>query len=158
MKNSSILILVIVISSLLYSCTASQPESNTSTTVPTVFIPARDGDSVFVIVNYVKGDKKEQFEKFIHESFWPKAQGLSEADKQLFRQTRILHPTKQEADGTYIYMFVMDPYFTGHDYSIENMLRKMYGDKWEEPNRMFGESLAREQSQYMMLQNKYYTY
>ena len=143
----------------LYSCTSSKPESSSSANKNGQAVAhANEGDSVWVIMNYIKPDKKEQFEKFVHEAFFPKAQMLSHADKQLFQKTRILGPTRQEADGNYIYIFLIDPYVPGGDYGIDAMLKKIYGDKWQQYGNMFGETQAREQSQYMMVQTKFYRY
>lgn len=159
MKRIILAPFAILVTMFVCSCTASKPENDPSTPVQSpLYSAAKEGDSVWVILNYVKADKKEQFEKFVHEAFWPNAQKLSESDKKMFQQTRVLGPTKQEADGSYIYIFLMDPLISGGDYSIDNALKKMHGDKWQEYGTMFGETMVREQSQYMMVQNKYYSY
>jgi hypothetical protein len=86
------------------------------------------GDTVWVIINPVKADKRAQFERFLHEIFWPGASKLSPQEQKLFRQTRILHPVVPEADGSYSYFFIMDPLIPKADYDIEKFLIKMYGE------------------------------
>jgi len=88
---------------------------------------ARSGETVWVCLDPIKKDKRAQYERFLHEIFWPGAAKLSPAEQKIFRQTRILHPTKAETDGTYSYFFVMDPVIKGGDYDIESLLTKMYG-------------------------------
>ncbi len=117
---------------------------------------ANAGDTVWVFVNHVKADKKEQFEKFAYEIFWPMAKKLSAADQKVFNQTRILSPTQQEADGTYSYLFIMDPVVSGGDYDISSLLKKMYGEeKAKEYDNMFVETLASGQTGYILVQSKY---
>ena len=129
-----------------------------STDSPNSSIKARaaEGDSVWVIINHIKPDKREQFEKFVHEVFWPKASNLSADEQRLFKQTRVLHPTEPEADGTYSYIFLMDPLIPGGNYEIDYLLKKIYGEgKWEQHSKMLGETFAREQTQYVVVQSKY---
>ena len=117
---------------------------------------AKEGEKVWVIINHVKADKRQQFEKFIHEVFWPMATKLSPQEQRVFRQTQVLHPTAAEADGTYSYIFIMDPLIEGADYEIEHLLENMYGkEKAAEYGKLFGESLAREQTQIMTVQSRY---
>lgn len=115
---------------------------------------ATEGNTVWVLLNHVKPDKRKQFEKFIHEIFWPTAEKLEPADQQVFRQTRVLHPVKPNEDGTYTYVFLMDPLIPDADYSILNYLKKMYGEeKANEYYKMFTESLNRPQEGYKVIQS-----
>lgn len=116
---------------------------------------AKPGETVLVCLNSIKADKKAQYERFLHEIFWPGAAKLSAADQRVFRQTRILHPTKAEKDGTYAYFFVMDPYIKGGDYDIPSLLKKMFGDaKAREHNQLYETAQARPQSCYYEIQSK----
>ena len=117
---------------------------------------ARENDTVWVIVNPVKADKRAQFEKFINEVFWPGAKKLSVKEQQVFTQTRVLYPTKQEADGSYNYMFIMDQVITGGDYDIESLLKKIYGEpKANEYIQMYNETTAAPQIMYSEVQSRY---
>jgi hypothetical protein len=116
---------------------------------------ATKGDSVWVIVNSVKADKRAQFERFCNELFWPGAAKLSAADQRVFRQTRVLQAVRPEADGTYAYLFIMDPVIKGANYDIQAFLKKMYdAPKAAAYYQLFQESLAREQHTYVAVQSR----
>jgi hypothetical protein len=115
---------------------------------------AKNGDTVWVLINHVKADKRQQFEQFVHQIFWDSSSKLSAADQQVFRQTRVLHPTAPEKDGTYSYIFLMDPYIPGGNYDIHALLNKMYGEpKASQYNKMFDETTAADQTQYLEVQS-----
>lgn len=117
---------------------------------------ARSGEAVLVCLDPIKKDKRVQYERFLHEIFWPGAAKLSPADQQVFRQTRILHPTKAEADGSYSYFFVMDPLIKGGDYDIESLLTKMYGKaKATEYYKLYTTAHVRPQVSYEITQSKH---
>ncbi len=105
-------------------------------------------------INHIKADKRQDFEKFIYEIFWPGGKKLSAKDQRVFRQTRVLHPVKPEADGTYSYVFIMDPVVSGGDYQIENVIKKMYDEqKANEYIKMFNDSFGGEQTFYEVVQS-----
>ncbi|HEX5154125.1 MAG TPA: hypothetical protein VFW07_21910 [Parafilimonas sp.] len=117
---------------------------------------AKQGDTVWVLVNHIKADKREQFEKFVSEIFWPMAKKLNAQDQKVFHQTRVLYPVKPETDGTYSYLFIMDPVIAGGDYDIEHLLQKMYGEqKGAEYMLMFNETAAGDQTWYVTVQSGY---
>ncbi|QNF35839.1 hypothetical protein HUW51_13755 [Adhaeribacter swui] len=119
-------------------------------------ISAAPGDSVWVIVNYVKADKRAQYERFVHEIFWPGANKLSKDEQKVFRQTRILHPTAAEPDGTYAYFFIMDPVIRKGNYDIENLLVKMFGETTaREHFKLFTDALANDGKQYQLVQSRH---
>ncbi|UFH53478.1 hypothetical protein [Spirosoma sp. KNUC1025] len=90
---------------------------------------AKPGESVVVWAYPVKAAKRQQYEHFVHDIFWPGAKKLPTATQRVFKQTRVMHPTKANADGTYTYLFIMDPYIVGEDYDIGSLVKKMYGAK-----------------------------
>jgi hypothetical protein len=109
-----------------------------------------------VVVNEVKPERRADFERFVFEIFWPKAAGLSAAEQRVFRQTRVLRPAAPNPDGTYTYLFIMDPLISGASYDIEHYLAKMYGpQKAPTHYRLFSESLARPQSQHRVIQSQF---
>ncbi|RYY65133.1 MAG: hypothetical protein EOO12_07800 [Chitinophagaceae bacterium] len=123
---------------------------------PPVRARAVQGDTVWVIVNPVKADKRDQFVRFLNEIFWPMGYKLKGKDLQVFRQTRVLFPVKAEANGTYSYLFVMDPLVPGGEYDIETLLGKMYSpEKAKEYMRLFSDSLQGEQIWYVSRQTQY---
>jgi hypothetical protein len=117
---------------------------------------AMQGDSVWIIINPVKADKRAEFEKFVHDIFWAGAGKLSKQDQKTFRQTRILHPVEPEEDGTYSYFFIMDPLLKGANYDIMSLLTKMYGEtKAKEHMKLMDEAMAGEQKSYRVVQSRH---
>ncbi|HEV7347416.1 hypothetical protein [Telluribacter sp.] len=94
---------------------------------PQVREMARSGQRVRVVAYQVQASKRDQYERFVHDIFWPGAAKLSPKEQQVFRQTRVLHPTKVNPDGSYTYTFIMDPVIEGADYNIESLMHKIYG-------------------------------
>ena len=117
---------------------------------------AATGDTVWVVVNPVKPEKRAQFERFVNEIFWPSAVKLSAADQRTFRQTRVLNAVRPEADGTYPYLFIMDPVQKGFAYDILALLTKAYGkEKAVDYYKLFTESLAGKQHGYVTVQTRF---
>lgn len=98
-------------------------------TKPSPRLMAKPGEEVWVWTYPVKATKRKQYEHFVHDIFWPGAAKLSAAEQRIFRQTRILHPVSANPDGTYTYLFIMDPLIKGADYDIGSLIKKMYGPK-----------------------------
>ena len=118
---------------------------------------AAEGDTIWVVVNHIKQDKRAQFEKFIYETFWPASGKLTPNAQRAFTHTRVLNPAGPEEDGTYTYIFLMDPVLEREDYGIESLLRKMYPRAQADAYyKMFLESLARDGTHYKMLQSKFW--
>ena len=147
MRIRALLSLVSVLVIHLLPCAAQQPKPKRNA--------AQAGDKVWVIVNSVKADKRAQFERFVTAIFWPGAAKLSPAEQRVFRQTRVLNLTAPEADGTYSYLFIMDPLIPGANYEIGHLLQKEYGAaKAAEYVKLLDGSLAGKQHQYLMVQTK----
>jgi hypothetical protein len=112
-------------------------------------------DSVWIFITHVKAGKQADFEKFVHEIFYDKAGKLSSNEQRVFKQTRVLHPTKAETDGTYSYCFLMDPPVPGGDYDIESLLKKIYGaSEAEKYLKMFNDAVVG-QTAYMLTQSRH---
>ncbi len=135
--------------------------SAASVSAPSAAVPAAraaTGDTVWVLVNRIKADKREQFERFVEE-FWASSLKLGETDpteRRVFQHTRVLNPTRPNADGTYTYIFIMDPVIPGGNYDIESTLKRMYpADEAARRLKMFEETLAGEQSGWTVVQSRY---
>lgn len=122
----------------------------------TVHTVAKPNETVWVIAYPVKANKRAQYERFIHEIFWPGAKNLSAAEQKVFKQTRVMHPTKPEADGSYAYLFIMDPVIKGADYGIESLLKKEYGvQKGSEYFKLFKDAIVEKNyREYRVTQSK----
>jgi hypothetical protein len=115
---------------------------------------AAQGDTVWVVLNRIKSDKCHQFEKIIHEIFWPKAEVLPLDEQQAFAHTRFLHPVKMNDDSSYVYVFLMDPVLPGANYSILYYLKKMYGQEQGKAYfQMFQECYVQKQEGYAVIQS-----
>ena len=116
---------------------------------------ATENDSVWVIINHVRPGKRDVFEKFFHEIFFDSSSNLNADEQRLFRQTRILHPTQAEADGTYSYFLIMDPFIPGGDYHIRSIMMRMYQKEAAEKHlKMFDEAVIK-QTSYKLIQSRH---
>jgi hypothetical protein len=119
-------------------------------------IRAAKGDTVWVLLNHIKADKCEQFEKFVHEILWPVALKLDAIDQKVAKQTRVLHPVEMNKDSTYTYIFLMDPVIPGASYEVIYYLKKGYGEeKAKEYSKMFEECYASPQVGYTLIQSQH---
>jgi hypothetical protein len=78
------------------------------------------------VANHFQPEAREQFETFTRE-FWRLGTIHGETDPVVARtmaQTRVLHPTTANPDGTYTYFLLMDPVVDGADYSIPALLER----------------------------------
>ena len=114
-------------------------------------VRAVNGERMWIRLNHVKADKRELFERYIHDILRP---AVEQVEPSMFRQVRFLHPTEPNEDGTYTYVFLMDPLIEGADYAIENLLKRAYGDAQTEVyDQMWDESLASPQTGYELIQS-----
>ncbi|MEN8229662.1 MAG: nuclear transport factor 2 family protein [Bacteroidota bacterium] len=117
---------------------------------------AVEGEKVWVLLNKVAADKREVFEKFMHEAFFEKVLEEEELYRLVKNNTRILHPSIANEDGTYTYVFIMDPLIPGYDYGIMHHLIKVYGEEEaQEKIKMFTESLIEPQTLIVLEQTVY---
>lgn len=66
-KFLTILAVLITVSHISSAHAQTSTSSKTRTTTPM----AKEGDTVWVYVNHIKADKRQPFERFVHEIFWP---------------------------------------------------------------------------------------
>ena len=124
-------------------------------TKPASRLMAKSGEEVWVWAYPVKADKRKQYEHFVHDIFWPGANKLPAAEQRVFRLTRVMHPAQANPDGSYTYLFIMDPLIKGADYDIQSLTRKMYGTKQgNEYLKLFDGSLAGKDVGYKVIQSK----
>lgn len=64
------------------------------------------------------------------------------------------YPTDANADGTYPYAWIFDPFIEGADYSISSLLSKMYGyEKAAQYVRLWVDAHASEQVEHILVQS-----
>jgi hypothetical protein len=84
MKQILIILAVIITASQITSVNAQTTSPSSKNKRMTMHTRAGEGDTVGVFVNHIKADKRQQFEKFVHEIFWPMAKKLSPLDQHVF--------------------------------------------------------------------------
>ena len=116
---------------------------------------AANGDSVWVLTNHVKADKRAQFEEFF-DAFWAAGQKpntLDSATARTFLHTRLLTPTAPDSDGTYTYYIIMDPIIRGANYDLGAAVDRLFPKpEAERLGKLLHSSMARPQEQRVVLQ------
>ena len=108
--------LILIISLSIFSCDKRN-------------VVASPGESMWVILNHVKADKRQQFEKFVYEILLPALEEGAKVDltsKKIIEQTRMLEPRSANKDSSYTYIWLMDPIVKDADYSYPGILNKVY--------------------------------
>jgi hypothetical protein len=111
---------------------------------------AVDGETVWVLLNHVKPDRRKEFERFMHEIIGKIG---AQSESHVLNRTRILHPTEPNKDGSYTYIFLMDPVMPDGEYSFEKLLPLAYSP--EEVKKLlplFYDSLVSDQVGYVVTQ------
>jgi len=92
-------------------------------------VVASSGDPMWVILNHVKADKRQQFEKFVYEILLPALEENAKNDsktRNLIEQTRMLEPRRANKDSSYTYIWLMDPIVKDADYSYPGILSRVH--------------------------------
>jgi hypothetical protein len=114
-------------------------------------VRAVEGQKMWVLLNHIKADKCKQFEHFVHAILMPAAE---QVEPELYRQVRVLYPSTQNEDGTFTYIFLMDPLIPEADYSFEYLLHRAYPpEKAEEYLRIEEAAYAAPQIEFEMVQS-----
>lgn len=114
-------------------------------------IRAKEGETMWVLLNHVKADKREIFERFMFHIIMPI---VAHTEPEVLNKTRILNPTAANKDGTYTYIFLMDPLVAHGEYDFEPILKREYPqEKIAEYLAMFNDSLVVDQVEFVMTQS-----
>lgn len=117
---------------------------------------AVEGDPVWILLNKVAPDKKEVFEEFMFDILAEKSIELGGIFAQAINQFRILRPTEANEDGSFTYVFMMDPLIPDANYEIMHYLSQFYEEEEaSEKMKMFTESLVEPQTRIILEQTKY---
>jgi len=88
---------------------------------------AKEGEFVYVIVNYVKNEAKAEYEKFMNDVFMKTLMtSTKKVTQQAYSTTRWLIPASQNEDKSWSFIFIMDPVVDDANYSIENLFQEKY--------------------------------
>lgn len=113
-------------------------------------IRAHEGQDMWVILNHVRADKKEAFEHFLHATLMP---AVAHVEPEVYNKVRVLHPTMPNKDGSYTYVFLMDPLVLEGEYNVENILFEFYKpDLAREYIKIWSEALI-DQVEYDLIQS-----
>ena len=85
---------------------------------------ASANDSVLIVLNHVKPDKVAQFEDFNKNYLSPAG---AETNPQTKATVRMQKPVSKNADGTYTYVYLMDPFRGNLNYDIQYSLNAKFG-------------------------------
>ena len=106
---------------------------NNSTPLPVKRASAND--SVLIVLNHVKPDKVGQFEDFNKNYLSPAG---AETNPQTKATVRMQKPVSKNADGTYTYVYLMDPFRGNLNYDIQYSLNAKFGkEKADEYFKMY---------------------
>ena len=110
---------------------------------------ASANDSVLIVLNHVKPDKVAQFEDFNKNYLSPAG---AETNPQAKATVRMQKPVSKNVDGTYTYVYLMDPYKGSLNYEIYYSLSAKYGkEKADEYMKMYIDCLVGGTSKVMLL-------
>jgi hypothetical protein len=158
MKNKGLFVVVAIVIFGLVSIATVSKRNEVSDQVK---LRADEGDLVWIIMNHVKPDKREQFEKF--SEIWTQTitdlmdEGkIDEKSTQALKQIRALYPTQANEDGSWTYIFLCDPWIEG----VKSSIRYWFNQKYSEEEtlkygKMFSECLMHRQVSYMSTQGEY---
>lgn len=88
--------------------------------------------TMWVLLNYVKADQRASFETFAFERLLPALEKGAASDpvlRKVHSQTRMLVPQHANPDGTYTYIWLMDPVVPGADYEYRPILERAFSKR-----------------------------
>ncbi len=114
-------------------------------------IRAHKGEGLWVVLNHIRAEKREGFEYFLHSILMP---AIAHTHPETYNSVRVLHPTRQNEDGTFTFVFLMDPVIPGAIYDINEILHEYYKPELaNEYMKIWDESLATPQLEYEVVQS-----
>jgi hypothetical protein len=112
---------------------------------------AAQGQPVLVCVSTIKADKRDDFRRYLDEVKGPAVRAIK---PDVHASVRLLEPSQPNADGTWTFIWLMDPVVEGEDYEMEPMYEAFYGQAHvAERMREWDECHASEQVCYELVQS-----
>ena len=131
MKNTIIVVLVLIV----VGCAQKEESINNMDVQNPILNKANLGDTTLIVLNHIKFDKKEEFNKILLEEVMPASydykdtiQEKNQLNKLAIESMRILNPLKMNDDSTWTFVFFADPYYEGALYNIGPPLVQKYGE------------------------------
>ena len=114
-------------------------------------IRAQQGEDVWVVLNHIHAQQREIFEHFLHDILKP---AIAHIHPETYNKIRVLHPSLPNKDGTYTYIFLMDPVVADGIYNIAEILHAFYkAELADQYMKIWTESLASPQVEYDTVQS-----
>jgi hypothetical protein len=85
---------------------------------------AQHGQTVWVCVSVIKADRRDEFSSFVREVLAPAARAVRPAEHA---SVRFLEPATPGADGTWSFVWLMDPALPGETYEVGPIFEDAYG-------------------------------
>ncbi|HET6569693.1 MAG TPA: hypothetical protein VFG50_17130 [Rhodothermales bacterium] len=122
---------------------------------------ASDGQPVAIWITHVKADRRAEFESLL-DKFWKAGDAayrsgkMEEKMRAAYRGVRVLYPQAPEEDGTYTYVYLVDPYLPGANYEMLDFWRLSYPeDEARKLDQQMGETMAAPQGEIYVVQKGY---
>ncbi len=116
-------------------------------------IRAHHGEKVWVVLNHIRAEKHNTFEHFLHTTLMP---AVANVHPETYNQIRVLHPSEPNDDGTFTYIFLMDPVLPGGIYEISRILHEYYKSELaNEYMKIWEEALAAPQVENELIQSEW---
>lgn len=112
---------------------------------------AREGEPMWVLINHIRPEKRKAFEHFLDAVLMP---ATAHTHPEVFSKTRVLYPSVPNEDGTYTYIFLMDPLVETGEYNISHILYDFYKPELaDEYLKIWEEAQASPQVEYDVVQS-----
>jgi ketosteroid isomerase-like protein len=82
-------------------------------------------DSVLIVLNPIKADKRADYEQWVKDFWSAGMRSNDESVKRRFMGAHVFAPSAANPDGTWTYVIAIHPYYSGEDYSIASLTRKL---------------------------------
>ena len=99
-------------------------------------VTTKPGDKMFVATNFIKFDKKQEFENILLNEVMPSwysyrdsVDEIHSLNQKAQNNMRIQKPVEMNQDSTWMFSMIADPFIDGANYSIIPPLRQKYGDE-----------------------------
>ena len=111
---------------------------------------AAPGQPVWVCIDRIKAERRDEFRRFLFEVKLPAVRAIR---PDAHASVRLLEPASPNPDGTWAFIWLIDPAMPGEDYDTSRMFRTFYGpDAAAEHMRRWEDFSVEEQQFYEMIQ------
>jgi hypothetical protein len=108
------------------------------------------GQAVWVCIDRIRSDRRTEFRRFLFEVKLPAVRAIR---PEAHASVRLLEPATPNPDGTWAFIWLMDPAVPGEDYETSAMFEAFYGaERAAEYDRRWADFSVDEQQFYEMVQ------